>query len=144
MHSILEVSNVTLVILALSNVESTNILKVQNAGCNMSNEQTQEMSMEQMRQSAEQAAGLLKSMSNAHRLLILCHLGDAEQSVSQLNELIDLSQSSLSQHLARLRQDSLVKTRRESQTIYYSIAEPVTMNIIGLLQESYCRVESES
>lgn len=101
----------------------------------------EQMSMEQMQQSAAQAAGLLKSMSNAHRLLILCHLGDGELSVSELNESIDLSQSSLSQHLARLRQDGLVKTRRESQTIYYSIAEPVTMNIIGLLQESYCRVD---
>lgn len=110
-------------------------------GRKMSDEAMQNMSMEQMRQSAEQAAGLLKSMSNAHRLLILCHLGDGELSVTQLNESIDLSQSSLSQHLARLRQDGVVKTRRESQTIYYSIAEPVTMNIIGLLQESYCKVE---
>ena len=96
------------------------------------------MSMAQMRENAGQAAQLLKSMSNEYRLLILCHLGAGEMSVSQLNEAIDLSQSSLSQHLARLRQDGLVKTRRESQTIYYSIAAPITMSVIELLQHTYC------
>ena len=102
------------------------------------NSDKENMSMEQMRKSASQAAQLLKSMSNEQRLLILCHLGNGEMSVSQLNEAIDLSQSSLSQHLARLRQDGLVKTRRESQTIYYSIAAPVAMSVIELLQHTYC------
>ena len=96
------------------------------------------MSMEQMRGNASNAAQLLKAMSNEHRLLILCHLGEQELSVGQLNELVDLSQSSLSQHLARLRKDGLVKTRRESQTIYYSIAQVAIIKLIEVLHAEFC------
>ena len=97
-----------------------------------------EVSIEEMRASASQAAALLKILSNENRLLILCHLGEQEMSVSKLNECIDLSQSSLSQHLARLRGDGLVKTRRQSQTIYYSIAEPLALKLIAFLQSEFC------
>lgn len=92
----------------------------------------------EMRQNASKAAELLKAISNENRLLILCHLGEKEMSVSELNSCVDLSQSSLSQHLARLRQDELVQTRRESQTIYYSIADPIVLKVIGLLHSEYC------
>jgi DNA-binding transcriptional ArsR family regulator len=92
----------------------------------------------EMRSNATQAAELLKAMSNENRLLLLCHLGEKEMSVSELNGFIDLSQSSLSQHLARLRKDGLVKTRRESQTIYYSIANPSVVKLIGFLQNEFC------
>ena len=91
-----------------------------------------------MRDNASQAAELLKAMSNEHRLLILCHLGEKEMRVSELNSFIDLSQSSLSQHLARLRQDGLVKTRRESQTIFYSIANPSVVKLISFLHSEFC------
>ena len=91
-----------------------------------------------MRENASQAADLLKAMSNENRLLILCHLGEKERSVSELNNFIDLSQSSLSQHLARLRQDGLVKTRRESQTIFYTIANPSVVKLIGFLHNEFC------
>ena len=91
-----------------------------------------------MRENASQAADLLKAMSNENRLLILCHLGEKEMSVSELNNFIDLSQSSLSQHLARLRQDGLVKTRRESQTIFYTIANPSVVKLIGFLHNEFC------
>jgi ArsR family transcriptional regulator, virulence genes transcriptional regulator len=91
-----------------------------------------------MRENAAQAADLLKAMSNENRLLILCHLGEKEMSVSALNSFIDLSQSSLSQHLARLRQDGLVKTRRESQTIFYSIANPSVVKLISFLHSEFC------
>jgi DNA-binding transcriptional ArsR family regulator len=97
-----------------------------------------EIDIAEMRLKASQAAGLLKAMSNENRLLILCHLGGKEMSVTELNSFIDLSQSSLSQHLARLRNDGLVKTRRESQTIFYSIANPSVVNLIGLLQAEFC------
>jgi len=96
------------------------------------------MTMEEMQVNAADAAQLLKAMSNEHRLLILCHLGQSELSVGQLNDLVALSQSSLSQHLARLRKDGLVNTRRESQTIYYSIAQPAIMKIIEVLHREYC------
>ncbi|MGB2741172.1 MAG: metalloregulator ArsR/SmtB family transcription factor [Cognaticolwellia sp.] len=94
--------------------------------------------IKEMRENASQAADLLKAMSNKHRLLILCHLGEKEMSVNELNNFVDLSQSSLSQHLARLRQDSLVKTRRESQTIFYSIANPSVVKLISFLHSEFC------
>jgi DNA-binding transcriptional ArsR family regulator len=96
------------------------------------------MDMEELRTKASKAAELLKAMSNENRLLILCHLGEGEMSVGQLNACIELSQSSLSQHLARLRKDGLVNTRRESQTIYYSIADDVVIKLITLLHSEYC------
>jgi ArsR family transcriptional regulator, virulence genes transcriptional regulator len=99
---------------------------------------SQEIDIAELRSNAGQAAELLKAMSNENRLLILCHLGEKELSVSELNQYIDLSQSSLSQHLARLRNDGLVKTRRESQTIFYSIANQSVVRLIGFLQQEFC------
>lgn len=99
---------------------------------------SQEIDIAELRSNAGQAAELLKAMSNENRLLILCHLGEEELSVSELNQFIDLSQSSLSQHLARLRNDGLVKTRRESQTIFYSIANQSVVRLIGFLQQEFC------
>ena len=98
----------------------------------------QEIDIAELRSNAGQAAELLKAMSNENRLIILCHLGEKELSVSELNQYIDLSQSSLSQHLARLRNDGLVKTRRESQTIFYSIANQSVVRLIGFLQQEFC------
>ncbi|XQW84602.1 ArsR/SmtB family transcription factor [Thalassotalea piscium] len=92
----------------------------------------------EIRKHATSAAELLKSMSNANRLLILCHLGEKEMSVSEINAQIDLSQSSLSQHLARLRADGLVETRRESQTIYYRIGNDSVLTLIECLQKEFC------
>ena len=92
----------------------------------------------EIRSKATEAAKLLKAMSNENRLLILCYLGEKEMSVNEINNVIDLSQSSLSQHLARLRNDGLVKTRRESQTIFYSIANPSVVKLIGFLQDEFC------
>ncbi|NMP32330.1 helix-turn-helix transcriptional regulator [Thalassotalea sp. M1531] len=89
-------------------------------------------------ENAKLAAQLLKSMSNEYRLLILCHLGGQELSVGELNDLIDISQSALSQHLARLRNEELVATTRKSQTIYYRVANPVVLKLIELLYEEFC------
>ena len=97
-----------------------------------------EIDIDELSKNATKAADLLKAMSNEHRLLILCNLGSKEMSVTELNACINLSQSSLSQHLARLRKDELVKTRRESQTIYYSIANQVVVKLIGILQDQFC------
>lgn len=87
---------------------------------------------------AAQAESFLKALANRHRLMVLCELHKGEQSVTRLQEAIGLSQSSLSQHLARLREDKLVKTRRESQTIYYSLSDGNVSRIIGLLYEMFC------
>lgn len=87
---------------------------------------------------ADKAEALLKALANRHRLMILCELHKGEQSVGVLQEAIGLSQSALSQHLARLREDQLVKTRRESQTIYYSLASKEAKQIIALLYNLFC------
>lgn len=74
--------------------------------------------------SAGRASRLLKAMGNERRLAILCHLSEREHSVTELCQLVGLSQSALSQHLAKLRRDNLVKTRRAAQTVFYSLASP--------------------
>lgn len=91
-----------------------------------------------MREHAADAARLMSALGNESRLMILCMLAEGEQSVSNLNELIPLSQSALSQHLARLRREGLVETRRESQMIYYSLGEGPAERIIQLLHDYYC------
>jgi DNA-binding transcriptional ArsR family regulator len=87
---------------------------------------------------AAEAEAFLKAMANRHRLMILCQLHERELSVGVLQEAVGLSQSALSQHLARLRADDLVRTRREAQTIFYSIASPAVSRLIALLYDLYC------
>src|SRR3546814_5445064 len=74
-----------------------------------------------LRHCAKTASSLLKAMGNERRFTVLCHLAERERSVGDLERLIGLSQSALSQHLARLRRDGLVTTRRNAQTIYYAL-----------------------
>lgn len=92
----------------------------------------------QMQDHAADAAGLMKALGNESRLMILCLLIEGERSVSDLNDIIPLSQSALSQQLARLRQQGLVKTRRESQTIFYALADGPADRVIHLLHDIYC------
>lgn len=87
---------------------------------------------------AAEAAGFLKVLGNEQRLLILCHLLARPLSVGELNERVELSQSALSQHLALLRAAGLVETRREAQSIVYSLpAGPVTQ-VMAVMQDIYC------
>ncbi|MGB8275782.1 MAG: metalloregulator ArsR/SmtB family transcription factor [Alphaproteobacteria bacterium] len=87
---------------------------------------------------ARRASRLLKSMSNVHRLMILCELAAGESSVGELQQRVRLGQSALSQHLARLRRERLVKTRREAQTIYYSLASSEPAAVMKTLYGLYC------
>ncbi|HEY6024573.1 MAG TPA: metalloregulator ArsR/SmtB family transcription factor [Pseudolabrys sp.] len=88
---------------------------------------------------ASEAAGLLKLLANENRLLILCRLAVAgEISVGDLADAVDLSQSALSQHLAKMREDGLVATRREAQTVFYRIADPNAARLLALLKSIYC------
>ena len=96
------------------------------------------LNLEQMRTSAGAAAELLKTLANRNRLLILCALAEGESSVSDLNARVELSQSALSQHLSVLRQKGIVQTRREAQTIYYSLADSSALSVIRTLHEIYC------
>ena len=91
-----------------------------------------------MQAHAADAASLMRAFGNESRLMILCTLAEGERSVGELNEIIPLSQSALSQQLARLRQYGLVKTRRESQAIYYSLADGPADRVINLLHDIYC------
>lgn len=88
---------------------------------------------------AAEAAGLLRSMANQQRLLILCHLlTEEEMSVSALVEQIGLSQSALSQHLARLRDDGIVVFRREAQSLIYRVADEKAARVLALLRDIFC------
>ncbi len=91
-----------------------------------------------MQQHAEEASQLLKAIANDKRLLILCYLTQGESSVGNMVEALGMGQSSLSQHLAVLRSESLVQTRREAQTIYYRLSEGPALNIMKTLYQIYC------
>ena len=96
------------------------------------------MDFDAMQRNATDAVNLLKGLANESRLMIMCVLSEGEVSVGQLNQRIKLSQSALSQHLAVLREQGLVQTRRESQTIFYRLADTAAMSIIELLHDVYC------
>ena len=95
------------------------------------------MNMMPPQNKANDASRFLKAISNKHRLLILCNLVDAERSVGELEEIVGLSQSALSQHLARLRKEDVVKTRREAQTIYYSLQDENVVDVLRLLENIF-------
>ncbi len=89
---------------------------------------------------ADDASRLMRALANPSRLVILCLLGTGEMSVGQINEKVPLAQSALSQHLAVLRRDGLVSTRRESQTIYYSVKPGPAADILAVLHSHFCAV----
>jgi DNA-binding transcriptional ArsR family regulator len=92
-----------------------------------------------MQERAEEASRLLRTLANAQRLRVLCLLVGGEMTVGQINEqLPDLSQSALSQHLAKLREEGMVSTRRESQTIWYRLVEGPAQTMIATLYAVYC------
>lgn len=88
---------------------------------------------------ADEVAQLLKTLGNGRRLMIMCKLAEhGELNVGALAEDVGLSQSALSQHLARLRAEGLVASRRESQTIWYRIADPRCETLLATLYQLYC------
>ena len=91
-----------------------------------------------MQDSAAQAEELLKAMANRHRLVILCQLIDGERSVGDLAELLELRDANVSQHLALLRKDGLVTTRRQGQTIWYAIASESARKLVETLYQIFC------
>lgn len=91
-----------------------------------------------MQDNAQEAAALLKSLAHPSRLLVLCALVSREYTAGELEELTGLSQSAVSQHLARLREAGIVATRREAQRIYYSLADPRVRSVLETLHGLYC------
>lgn len=102
------------------------------------NMQTPPAPPSEMARSAESAAAYLKTLAHEGRLMILCHLGSGEKSVGELESLLEIRQAAVSQMLARLREEGLVTTRREGKTIYYSLADDNTYEVIQLLYRLFC------
>lgn len=96
------------------------------------------MNVKNVEKNVEVAANLLKALSNDRRLLIVCVLYSGEKCVGDLEAIVGLSQSALSQHLARLRRDEIVQTRRDAQTIYYSLKDQSAEKILACLHDIYC------
>lgn len=92
-----------------------------------------------MQANVGQAIDVLRAISNESRLLVLCQLGRGEKSVGELNDLVGLSQSALSQHLAKLRDEGLVATRRVSQTIFYRVADTRVTELVSALHDIFCK-----
>lgn len=95
------------------------------------------MDFKLLEEKTETASGLLKSLANEKRLLIVCILLQGEKNVGDLEKQVGLSQSALSQHLARLRRDGIVGTRREAQTIFYAIKDPAVQKLLDCLNGIY-------
>ncbi|MFP7672575.1 ArsR/SmtB family transcription factor [Marivita sp. S0852] len=92
-----------------------------------------------MAKNAENAAIYLKTLAHEGRLTILCHLASGERSVGELETLLGIRQAAVSQMLSRLREEELVKTRREGKTIYYSLSNTDTERMIALLHDMFCK-----
>jgi DNA-binding transcriptional ArsR family regulator len=95
--------------------------------------------LERMTGSAKRASGFLKALAHESRLLMLCILAEGEKSVSELEDILNLRQPTVSQQLARLRADGLVSTRRDGKIIYYSLASEDARSIIGAIYDVFCR-----
>lgn len=98
-----------------------------------------DVDLERLKAAAPEATELLRQLANANRLLILCHIAQEERSVGQLEQELGLRQPGLSQQLAELRQSGLVKTRRESRSIYYSLADKRAEGVMAMLFEVFCK-----
>lgn len=100
-----------------------------------------EIELEAMTRNATLASQFLRCLANPHRLMVLCHLTHGEASVGQLERELGIRQAHLSQQLARLRQDGLVTTRRDSRTIYYSLGSEAARDVVGLIYRLFCTRE---
>jgi DNA-binding transcriptional ArsR family regulator len=96
------------------------------------------LDLDQIKANASEAESFLKMLANKNRLMILCSLVNKECSVNELNLSVPLTQSALSQHLAALRKAGLVSTRRQAQTIFYSVADVRVKQIIEKMYEFFC------
>ncbi len=103
---------------------------------------TEDIDLEQMSEAADKASALMKTLGHKGRLMVLCQLAGGEKSVGALSEILDIPQSPLSQHLSRMRKEGLVQTRRDAQTIYYSLKADEAGKIIEFLYGLYCTTDA--
>ena len=98
-----------------------------------------DINLKRMRKSADQAVDLMKVLGNRDRMMLLCEINQGERCVSELEELLEIHQPTLSQQLTVLRKKKLVNTRRECNQIYYSASSPIAMSVMALLYQYYCK-----
>jgi DNA-binding transcriptional ArsR family regulator len=106
---------------------------------NLSTRANGALDVDEMLDNAREASAFLKALTHESRLVILCLLIERDRTVTELEQLLKLRQSAVSQQLARLRADDLVETRREGKNVYYSIARPEVLEVIGSLYRAFCK-----
>lgn len=94
--------------------------------------------MVEMQKKAGEAASFLKGIASPHRLLILCHLSEGEKHVNELVELTKIPQTSVSQHLSKLKEEGIVTFRRDHRTLYYKINNDNVLKIMEILHQEFC------
>ena len=102
-------------------------------------DKTKNTSLEIMKRNSAKAEAMLKLLANSNRLMILCHLVKGRKSVGQISELVGLSQSALSQHLAKMRLQGLVESDKQGKMVYYHINNPEVEAILSTLYLIYCK-----
>ncbi len=102
------------------------------------------LELEQMKAAAAQACGLMKVLSNPDRLMLMCQLSQGEKRVGELEELLQISQPTLSQQLTVLRDEGLVSTRREGKNIYYQLISPPALALMQALYQQFCGKSTDS
>jgi ArsR family transcriptional regulator len=115
----------------------------EKGGPNMNSFDLADVDVTHMRESAHKAAAFLRAIGHEGRLMLLCHLVTGEKSVGELESLLDARQAAVSQQLARLRHEGLVRSRRDGKTVYYSIADPRAMRLLEVLYEQFCAPEGQ-
>jgi DNA-binding transcriptional ArsR family regulator len=116
----------------MSQILSNKVIEALESDAELSAELTR------MMKNARAASDFLKALAHENRLLLLCLLSERERSVTELEELLSLRQTTVSQQLARLRLDGLVKTRRDGKTVYYSLADSSTLKFVNVIYEMFC------
>jgi len=101
------------------------------------------MNINDMQQNAGAASELLKTLANPSRLMVLCNIVKQERTVSELEKLVGLNQSALSQHLSRLRHEGIVHCRREGQNAFYSLQDERARRVLETLHEIFCETKNE-
>ena len=116
----------------MTSILSSKVVKALESDAELSPE------LARMMKNARRASDFLKALAHENRLLLLCLLSERERSVTELEELLSLRQTTVSQQLARLRLDGLVTTRRDGKTIYYSVADASTLKFVKVIYEMFC------
>jgi DNA-binding transcriptional ArsR family regulator len=131
--------------LSLSQIEGTQMGAIvsKEIEAELSDSTERSPRLDQLMRNARLASDFLKALSHENRLLLLCLLAEKERSVSELENLLAMSQSSVSQQLARLRYDNLVTTRRDGKAIFYSIANENVRSVIALIYDIFCEGEEK-